>query len=90
MRVSGGLAFSLPEMHVWLACPDSGEIIDFTTGLWPTACRATLGLDWLAEVPPTYLWCLARHFPSGARYRPERAAIEAAIHFLQQQGRQYP
>jgi len=31
-RADGSLATSLPEMHVWLACPSTGEIIDFTTG----------------------------------------------------------
>ena len=47
-REDGRTALSLPEMHVWLGCPDTGELLDFTTGLWPQACQAILGLPWLA------------------------------------------
>jgi hypothetical protein len=84
-RRDGLVGFSLPEMHVWLGCPDTGEIIDFSTGLWPAACKATLGLDWLAPLPPDYLW--ADEVPEGVRYVADRGAIDTALYVLHQQGR---
>ena len=50
----GQIAASLPEMHVWLGCPETGEVIDFTTGFWPAACKVLLGQDWLAAEPPAF------------------------------------
>lgn len=38
----GHAALSLPELHVWPGCPDTGEVIDFTAGLWPLACREAI------------------------------------------------
>ncbi len=89
-RADGHTAASLPEMHVWLGCPDSEEIIDFTTGLWPAACQATLGEDWLAEHPPEYLWTFGSRLPKDVRYIASREAIEVVIEVLRQQGREYP
>jgi hypothetical protein len=89
-RADGRTGFSLPEMHVWLACPDTQEIVDFTTGLWPAACKATLGQEWLASPPPDYLWAFVSPLPEGVSYRPDRAAIDCVIALLHAQGRQYP
>jgi hypothetical protein len=89
-RPDGQVATSLPEMHVWLACPESRELIDFTTGQWPTACKVLLGQEWLAADPPAYLWTFGTRCPSGVHYRPERDAIATVVHLLHQQGRQYP
>ncbi|MFO0824963.1 MAG: hypothetical protein U0792_17890 [Gemmataceae bacterium] len=89
-RTDGHLQASLPEMHVWLACPDSGEIIDFTTGLWPQACRETLGEAWNALLPPDYLWTFVSRLPDGVRYIPDRDAIDLAIAILRLQDREYP
>lgn len=89
-RADGHAAPSLPEMHVWLGCPDTGEIIDFTTGLWPLACKATLGLDWLALPPPEYVWTFGNRLPEGVRYVASREAIDCVIAILYQQGRDYP
>lgn len=89
-RGDGNVAGSLPEMHVWLGCPDTGEIIDFTTGLWPSACMATLGQEWLAPRPPDYFWHFGTRLPEGVRYIAARAAIETVIAILHRQDRQYP
>ena len=89
-RADGYTAPSLPEMHVWLGCPDTGELIDFTTGLWPAACQATLGLDWPAAAPPEYFWNFGTRLPSGVHYLAARDAIECVIAILRQQNRQYP
>lgn len=89
-RADGHVAVSLPELHVWLGCPDTGEIIDFTTGLWPLACRATLGQEWLAPMPPEYLWTFGARLPEGVRYVASREAIECVIAILRRQSRQYP
>jgi hypothetical protein len=91
VRHAGGhVGTSLPEMHVWLGCPDTGEIIDFTTGLWPAACAATLGQEWLAPPPPEYVWTFGARLPEGVRYAPDRDAIDTVISLLRRRGRQYP
>ncbi len=89
-RANGHTAASLPELHVWLGCPETGEIIDFTTGLWPSACRATLGEQWLAPPPPEYLWTFGSRLPSGVSYIADRNAIETVVCILHLQGRHYP
>ncbi|WP_171470578.1 hypothetical protein [Frigoriglobus tundricola] len=81
---------SLPEMHVWLACPESTEVIDFTTGLWPEACREATGEEWLAPHPPDYLWTFGSRLPQSVRYVPDRTAIDLVIAVLHLQGREYP
>lgn len=62
------------EIHTWIGIPSTGEIIDFTTGLWPSACKEMTGDDWLIEHPPEYLWCLPKHWPSRVSYKPDRVA----------------
>lgn len=86
----GHVAASLPEIHVWLACPDTQEIIDFTSGVWPAACEATLGLPWLADLPPDYLWTFGTKLPPNVNYRASRDAIDAVIAVLAAQDRPYP
>ena len=89
-RADGHLQASLPEMHVWLACPESGEVIDFTTGTLPQACLSTIGEPWLAPTPPEYLWTFGTRLPAGVRYVPDRDAIDLAIAVLRLQNREYP
>lgn len=89
-RHDGHVAASLPELHVWLGCPETQEIIDFTTGCWPATCKATTGLEWFAKPPPEYLWCRGDMRPDGANYRPSRKAIELVSLILQRQERRYP
>jgi len=86
----GSVAASIPEMHVWLSCPASGEIIDFTTGLWPAACLATLGQEWLAPPPPEYFWNFGSRLPVGVKYLAARDAIDIVLAILHQQDREYP
>lgn len=89
-RSDGHLQASLPEMHVWLACPESEELIDFTTGLWPDACRQTIGEEWLAAHPPAYVWTFGSRLPAGVRYAPAVDAIDLVCAVLRLQGREYP
>lgn len=53
LKQSGG---HLPEMHVWVALPDTMELIDLTTCYVPANCKAMTGLDWLGPKPPDYIW----------------------------------
>lgn len=89
-RNDGHMSASLPEMHVWLAVPESEEIIDFTTGLWPAACLSTIGHEWLAPRPPEYLWTFGSRLPAGVRYVPDHDAIDLVIAVLRLQDRDYP
>lgn len=89
-RTDGHVAPSLPEVHVWLGCPETGEIIDFTTGLWPLACKATLGLDWPGTQPPPFFWNFGTRLPADVRYVASREAIECVVAILRQQGNRYP
>lgn len=46
----------MPEMHCWVAIPDTKEIIDITTRYWPQACQAIMGKGWPGPKPPDFLW----------------------------------
>lgn len=89
-RLGGFPALSLPEVHVWLGCPDTGELIDFTTSLWPLACMRTLGLGWPGPLPPEYFWDFGTRRPPGVNYLADRDAISLAVALLRRQGRTYP
>ena len=89
-RPDGQVAPSLPEMHVWLGCPDTNEVIDFTVGFWPAACKALTGLEWPAPLPPDYLWCLGPRRPRRVNYIPDGEAVAVAVNLLRRQGRDYP
>jgi hypothetical protein len=60
-----------------------------TTGLWPQACREMIGMEWLAPLPPEYLWTFGSKLPAGVRYMPDRNAIGLVIAVLRLQGRDY-
>lgn len=70
-----------PEIHCWVAYSEF-SIIDMTVGEWPAHIEATIGLKWLGEPPPKYLWIDDwREYKSKHRvmiYRAEREAIEVA------------
>jgi hypothetical protein len=53
-------------------------------------CRATLGLDWQAPLPPVYFWNFGTRRPDGVNYLLARDAIDCVVALLRQQGRQYP
>lgn len=63
----------LPEMHVWLGCPDTQEVIDFSTAHLPDECLRATGYEWRTH-RYDYLWCLMKRLPAGVIYRPEREA----------------
>ena len=69
----------MPEMHVWVGLPDSGEILDVTTCFHQTQARR-LGLLWRGPAPPPFLWERADQLPGrGVIYIPERRAIAWAL-----------
>jgi hypothetical protein len=72
----------MPEMHVWLGLPDSGEIVDFSTGLFPAQARAIMEYDWPQELlPPAYYWG-GREGLGRACYAPDMDAIGYALSYV--------
>ncbi len=69
-------AGKLPEMHVWIALPDTLEVVDFTTSLWPDQCRKVTGMEWTAPDPPPWIW--TKRLPPGVVYTPDHDAIALA------------
>jgi hypothetical protein len=49
-----------------------------------------IGMEWLAERPPEYLWTFGTRLPHGVRYMPDREAIDLVIAVLRLQDREYP
>ena len=49
-----------------------------------------IGMGWLAERPPEYLWTFGTRLPHGVRYMPDRDAIDLVIAVLRLQDREYP
>jgi hypothetical protein len=74
-------AGKLPEMHTWVALPITGELVDFSTGLFPTLARDRCGAQWTAAPPPLFLWGRP---PDGVIYRPNRQATLYADRFLRE------
>lgn len=74
----------MPEMHVWVALPERGEIIDMTTGFWPANCLAILGMDWPGPKPPEYFWGTEEDLPNGVVYDPDVQAIGWALWALRE------
>jgi len=75
-------AGDLPEMHVWAAIPERGEIIDMTTRYWPDQCLLIQGFDWPGDKPPTFFWGTADEVPDGVIYAADMKAIALALHLL--------
>ena len=75
-------AGAMPELHVWAAIPDRGEIIDMTTRYWPHQCWLSQQRDWPGDKPPTYFWGTANELPEGVLYAPDITAIALAQHLL--------
>jgi len=69
----------LPEIHVWVGLPDSGEIVDFSTGTFKKLAIERHGLRWLGPDPPKFLWGVP---PDGTIYRPYREATLFAFELL--------
>jgi hypothetical protein len=75
-------AGGLPEVHVWLALPDLGEILDFSTKFFPEQSKR-FGLVWQAPPPPDYLWWGPGDvWPATVQYKPNMEAIAFIINYL--------
>lgn len=68
----------LPEIHCWLALPDSREIIDFSTGYIHHGCPH----PWQADPLPRYVWLPEGEGHPGCLYKPEMEAIKFLINFM--------
>jgi len=69
----------MPEMHVWAALPNEGEIVDFTTGFFPEQARIIGNFDWPGPKPPKFVWATTSEIPRGVVYRAEMEAIKFAL-----------
>lgn len=75
-RIAAGL---MPEMHVWVALPQRGELLDMTLGFQPAQARR-LGVAWTAPAPPVHVWGdLGQLEAMGFLYAPNRLAIAWAL-----------
>lgn len=80
LSVNALAAGGMPEMHVWVGVPATGEIIDVTTCYLVKQARVRAGINWTAPAPPDYLW--SSKPPTGVVYRPNREATMLAMRFL--------
>jgi hypothetical protein len=80
----GKILAALPEIHIWVALPQTGEIIDMATGFWPEAAKEAMGVEWQCERPPAFLWATAAQMPARARYEPSMSAIQFVLTLLRQ------
>lgn len=72
----------MPEMHVWIGLPDSGEIVDFSTGFFPAQARKLMDYDWPEDLrPPPYYWGGASGL-GRAFYKAEWDAIGRALSYV--------
>lgn len=74
-------AIPLPEMHCWIYLPDSGEVVDFSTGYIPTLAKA-MGFEWKVTPPPPYIWARPESISPRAIYTPEVDAIKLAVKMI--------
>lgn len=67
----------MPEMHVWtlLRISSKLQLVDPSTRYIKAQC-ARLGVPWLGDDPPDYLWCDATQLPPRVFYVPDGAAIK--------------
>ena len=72
----------LPEIHIWAADPVAVEIVDLSTGAFPTLCKSMTGLPWKAPQPPAYFWGNPLDVPTPGYYHPQRSACEMAVRLL--------
>ncbi len=79
-RVTGQPALCLPEMHVWCGEPATQTLVDLSTFDLTRQCETVLGVPWLDEKPPPFLWCAPREIPTAWHYNPNRdATLLAAL-----------
>lgn len=72
----------MPEMHIWLAMPDRGEIFDITTCYLRSNCEIITGNKWLAPNPPDFIWCRLEDLPPGVVYKPDPTAVQYVIKMI--------
>jgi len=73
----------MPEMHVWAAIPDTGEIIDMTTRFLPQIAN-TFKLVWRGPQPPEYFWGTSEELPDDRiRYAANMPAIRLALAMIE-------
>ena len=72
----------LPELHVWAAIPETGELVDLTTRYLPAQAARRAGLRWTAPLPPDVLWVTAAEMPPRVQYIPSRQATELVVYYL--------
>jgi hypothetical protein len=63
-----------PEIHIWLALPERGEIVDFSVSFLPGLAERD-GFKWTLPPPPQYLWSTKDEMPEGVIYSPKFQAI---------------
>lgn len=71
----------LPEMHVWVGIPATGELVDITTRYLKQQCQETAGLPWRGDEPPDYLWDKAPQIPDKVFYEVDNKATLLAMHY---------
>lgn len=69
----------LPEIHAWVALPQTNEIIDITTRHLKEQCETLATLKWTAPDPPDYLWEHCLKLPDYVLYKPDTRAIKYLI-----------
>lgn len=69
----------LPEVHIWAALPETGELIDFSTGSIKAVATERFGFIWDREDPPEFVWGAP---PPGTVYMPNRQAIAFVWRFI--------
>lgn len=72
------------EVHVWVACVETQEIIDSSTGDWVRSCKEIGGLDWPADPPPDYIWRRFDNPIEDAMYVPDDEATKCACNAIEQ------
>jgi hypothetical protein len=75
-----------PEMHCWVAIPDTGEIIDASACFQEEQMRKMLGKTWSPELKlPDYLWLMnADDKGDNCGYRADKEACKIAHRFLRE------
>lgn len=69
----------IPELHCWIALPDTGEFIDFTTGALPGLVRESTGFEWALPAPPDFYWGRPEAMPGGWFYTASMQAISRVM-----------
>lgn len=73
----------LPEIHVWVALPETEEVLDFTTCFQREQCQKLTGMDWPGDELPDYIWGTVNEFPLGTQYIAHKEAIGFLITLAQ-------